>query len=85
VTPTRSPVYCGTDCSSTDEPFLNRDESCVSVFDVAIAAEARAIARRIRGPAPHRQMLGKAAISASVGRGLAFNSAAIAMIMPVSQ
>ena len=46
---------------------------------------ARAIALRILGPAPHRQMLGNAAISASLGRGLALSKAAIAMIMPGSQ
>ena len=75
------------DCSSAAEPLLNRSEFRRSGFGAAapIASDARAMALRIRGPAPQRQIFGSAAISASVGRGLALSRAAMAMIMPGSQ
>lgn len=50
-----------------------------------IASAALAMALRMRGVAPHGHMFGIASICSSVGRGLAFKSAAMAMMKPGSQ
>jgi hypothetical protein len=69
--------------------LLNRDNSVGGAgkggCPAAIAREARLTAFRMRGWAPHRQIFGSASNSASVGAGLAFSRAAMAMIMPGSQ